>query len=155
MRKNLLALLSLACMSFGANAESNYMTVEKNNGSLISFLLADNPVITYNEGNLVINKDAKTTYSFEDIKNYHFTEKNETGVESVSSIALRIVWIDDATIQVQNAEAGAAVTVTAISGVVVSTSKADVEGNATVELPNNVGVYVLTAGNQSFKIIRK
>lgn len=56
MVKKLLASLALCCMTIGANAESNYMTVEKINGSKISFLLADNPVITYKDGNLVINK---------------------------------------------------------------------------------------------------
>lgn len=155
MVKKLLASLAMACMAIGANAESNYMTVEKINGSKISFLLADNPVITYKDGNLVINKDEKTTYSFDDIKNYHFTEKNETGVESVSSVALRIVWIDDATIEVQNAQPGSVVALTAINGTVVATSKSDAEGKATVKMPNNAGVYVLSAGNQSFKIIRR
>ena len=65
MVKKLLAVCALAFLALSANAESNYMTVEKTNGSKISFLLADNPVITYKDGNLVINKDAKTTYSFE------------------------------------------------------------------------------------------
>lgn len=155
MVKKLLAVCALAFLALSANAESNYMTVEKTNGSKISFLLADNPVITYKDGNLVINKDAKTTYSFEDIKNYHFTENDDTKATSVSAEALRIVWIDDATVEVRNAQSGSVIALTAINGTVVATSKADADGNATVKMPYNAGVYVLSAGNQSFKIIRK
>ena len=155
MVKKLLASLALCCMTIGANAESNYMTVEKINGSKISFLLADNPVITYKDGNLVINKDAKTTYSFEDIKNYHFTENDDTKSTSINAESLRFVWIDDTTIEVQNTQPGSVVALTAINGSVVANSKSDSEGKATVKMPNNAGVYVLSAGNQSFKIIRR
>lgn len=155
MVKKLLASLALCCMTIGANAESNYMTVEKINGSKISFLLADNPVITYKDGNLVINKDAKTTYSFEDIKNYHFTENDDTKATAINAESLRFVWIDDATIEVQNTQPGSVVALTAINGSVVATSKADAEGKAIVKMPNNAGIYVLSAGNQSFKIIRR
>ncbi|MCQ2190304.1 MAG: hypothetical protein MJY63_01510 [Paludibacteraceae bacterium] len=155
MVEKLLASLAMACMTIGANAVSNYMTVEKNDGSLISFLLADNPVITYQNDCLIINKDANTTYSFDDIKNYHFTEEDVTAAESISAIVLKFVWIDDATIEIQNAQSGAAVSLTAVNGVVVSNSKVDADGKATVKIPNNKGVYVISAGKQSFKIIRK
>ncbi len=131
------------------------MTVEKTDGSLISFKLAENPVITYDNDNLVINKDAKTTYSFEDVKNYHFTEFDQSDAALVSANSLKFIWVDDATIEVQNAQANSNVTITAINGAVVANTKADADGKATVKLPNNAGVYVLTAGNQSFKIIRK
>lgn len=155
MIKRFISAFSLLCLTLGINAESNYMTVEKNDGSLISFLLADNPVITYQNDCLIINKDANTTYSFDDIKNYHFTEEDVTAAESVSAVALKFVWIDDATIEIQNAQSGAAVALTAVNGVVVSNSKVDADGKATVKIPNNKGVYVISAGKQSFKIIRK
>lgn len=155
MIKRFISVFSLLCLTLGINAESNYMTVEKNDGSLISFLLADNPVITYQNDCLIINKNANTTYSFDDIKNYHFTVEDVTAAESVSAIALKFVWIDDATIEIQNAQSGAAVALTAVNGVVVSNSKVDADGKATVKIPNNKGVYVISAGKQSFKIIRK
>lgn len=155
MIKRFISVFSLFCLTLGINAESNYMTVEKNDGSLISFLLADNPVITYQNDCLIINKDANTTYSFDDIKNYHFTEEDVTAAESVSAIALKFVWIDDATIEIQNAQSGAAVALTAVNGVVVSNSMIDADGKAIVKIPNNKGVYVISVGKQSFKIICK
>lgn len=155
MVKRIITACSLAFLFLSAQATSNYMTVEKTDGSLISFKLSENPVITYESDNLVINKDAKTTYSFEDVKNYHFTEFDQSDVTMISAKSLQIVWIDDVTIEVQNAQPNSVVSLTAINGAVLSNSKSDADGKATVKMPANSGVYVLTAGNQSFKIIRK
>lgn len=155
MIRRIITTLSLAALTFGAYAEANYMTVEKIDGSKISFLLSSNPVVTYENDNFIVNKDSKTTYSFEDIKNYHFTEDDQSGVETISANTLKIIWVDDATIEVQNAQIGSVVALTAVSGAVVAKTTADSEGKATVKMPNNAGVYVLSVGSQSFKIIRK
>lgn len=154
MTKKIITSLLFACSALGIQAESKYMTVELTSGTLFSFLLESNPVITYEDNSLLINKDAKTTYALDQIKNYHFTEDDQTAVEMFSANALRIVKIDEETIEVQNAQAGTIVTITAVNGMVMSQAKADSEGKATVKLPNQKGVYVVTAGNKSFKIIR-
>lgn len=155
MIKRIITALSLIGATFSSYAEANYMTVEKTDGTLISFKLADNPVITYEGGNLEINKDEKTTYSFDDIKNYHFTSNDESAVSTFSANVLKIVKIDDETIEVQNTVANSDVTLTAVNGIVVLKLKANADGNATVKMPKNAGVYVLSANNKSFKIIRK
>ncbi len=155
MIKRLITTLSLTCLALGIHAESKYMTVEKTDGSSISFLLNDNPVITYQSGNLEINKDSKTTYAFDMIKDFHFTETDESGTRMFSADVLRFIWIDNETIEVQNTQPGTVVFLTAINGVVVSKSKADADGKATIKMPQKAGVYVISAGKQSFKIIRK
>ena len=155
MIKRLFTSLFLIGLAFGAYAEVRYMTIEMKNGSMISFLLADNPVITYQSESLVINNDAKTTYSFEDVKNYHFTEMDESGVDALSANDLRIIWVDDETIGVQNALPNSIIAITAVNGVVVSQTQTDVDGKSTVRMPNKAGVYVLSVGKQSFKIMRK
>jgi hypothetical protein len=68
---------------------------------------------------------------------------------------LQIVWIDNETIEVQNAQPNLTVSLVSISGSVLSQTKADADGKATISMPNTAGVYVLSTGNQSFKIIRK
>ena len=161
MKKRFITTLALMCMVLGLHAESKYLTVEMKEGAKVSFLLADNPVITYQSGSLVVNKDEKTTYAFESVKNYHFTENNEgssggtTKVEESYSQLLQIAWIDNETIEVQNAQPNLTISLVSISGSVLSQTKADADGKATIVIPNKAGVYVLTAGNQSFKIIRK
>ena len=155
MKKHFLFALSSICLALGIHAESNYMTVELNNGSMISFLLADNPVITYQSESLVINKDEKTSYNFEDVKNYHFTKDNKTKAEDVLSKSLRFIQVDEETIEVQNAQPNTYVILTAINGTTLSKAKVDENGKAIVKLPNQTGVFILSAGIQSFKILRK
>lgn len=69
--------------------------------------------------------------------------------------SLVIVWVDDNTIEVQNATPGSEVSLTAVNGMVVSKNKVDLDGKATVKVSNNAGVYIISADKQSFKIIRK
>jgi hypothetical protein len=56
---------------------------------------------------------------------------------------------------VQNAQPNLTVSLVSISGSVLSQTKADADGKASIVIPNKAGVYVLSTGNQSFKIIRK
>lgn len=153
MITKILSTILLLFASFGAFA-SDYMTVELKNGQKYSFLLSEKPVITYENANLVINSNATTSYALENIKNYHFTKIAASIIET-SSLALRIISIDEATIEVQNANPLEVVTLTAMSGAKVLTSYVDTDGKVQVKLPNNRGVYVLSVGNKSFKVIRK
>ena len=161
MIKKTITTLSLVCLALGIHAESKYLTVEMKEGAKFSFLLADKPVITCQSGSLVVNKDAKTTYAFEGVKNFHFTENNEgssggtTKVEESYSQLLQIVWIDNETIEVQNAQPNLTISLVSINGSVLSQTTADTDGKATFSISNEAGVYVLSTGNQSFKIIRK
>lgn len=155
MIKKFISILLLACSAFTMSAESKYMTVELQNSVKISFLLDDNPIITYENESLLINKDSETTYSIDDVKNYHFTENNQTAAETISANTLRIVKLDEQTFKVENAQPNSIVTINAINGVVVSKVNADTEGNAIIKMSNQTGVYVITAGNQAFKIIKK
>ena len=89
------------------------------------------------------------------MRNYHFTEGNETEVKEEVANVLRVVNRDDNSLSLENAPAGVKVTLVSVNGIVVATSKVDLDGTATILLPSEKGVYVLTIGNQSFKIIRK
>ena len=55
----------------------------------------------------------------------------------------------------ENAIAGVKVLLVNLNGAVLATSTTDPTGSAIVTLPSEKGVYVLSVGNQSFKVIRK
>ena len=57
-----LATICLLGVSVLANAERAYMTVELNSGSKYNFLLADKPVLTYKNMELVVNGEAGDRY---------------------------------------------------------------------------------------------
>ncbi|MBR4839286.1 MAG: T9SS type A sorting domain-containing protein [Paludibacteraceae bacterium] len=154
IKKFFSAVALFSCM-LSVDAAVSYMTVEQKSGEKFSFLLKDNPIVTYKDGDLVVNGDPVTSYAISGVLNYHFTESNESGVKNLNANVLRIVSLDDNAIGVENAAAGAKVSLTNLSGAVLSTTTTDPSGAAIVTLPNTKGVYVLSVGKQSFKVIRK
>lgn len=154
MIKKLAAMLGLTCGVLGANASALYMTVEQKSGDKYSFLLADNPVVTYKDGNLVVNGNATTSYAIDGVKNYHFTESDLTIAEKTDNNRLYIS-VSDNTVAIENASAQSKVALVSANGATIATAKTNVQGAATIALPNQQGVYVLTVGENSFKLIRK
>lgn len=133
----------------------NYMIVEQKNGEKISFLLADKPVLTYHGRNLVINSNSSTTYAIDDIKNYHFGDDVVSLDGTLFSNSLKIINIDRETIEIQNTLPYSDVRLFSSNGVQVLSSKTSKDGHTIVKLPIQQGIYMLTIGSQSFKIIRK
>lgn len=138
-----------------ANATVRYMTVEHKSGKKCSFLLDDNPVVTYSDGNLVVNGSATTSYAISDVKDFHFTVGDESGVKNIESDLLRIINVDDKTIRIENAPVNIEVMMMNINGILVCTTLTDSNGIAVLTLPEHKGLYVLSVGMQSIKLIRK
>lgn len=155
MKKKNLCIFAFLFWTLCANAAAQYMTVELKSGDKFSFLLEDNPVVTFKNVNLVVNGNAETSYAIAGVKNYHFTEGDVTGVSDYKSDAVCIESVDNNTLKINNASPSAKIALIGISGVVPFTTMADAAGSAFVSLPEQKGVYVLTVGCQSFKLIRK
>ena len=155
MKKAFITLSLLSCGLMCADAAANYMTVELKGAKKFSFKLSDNPVVTYENGDLVVNGNASTSYAISGVKNFHFTEGDETAVENTIADMLRIVSSDDNTVSVENAPAGAKVVLVNAGGANVAVTTADQSGTATFSLPTQKGVYVLTFGKQSIKLIKR
>lgn len=147
------AVLMLGMMHL--NAVPTHLTVELKAGDQYSFLLADKPVITFSSGDLVVNGEAETSYSIEGVKNFHFTEGEASSCVNLSKEEIRIISLDNETIRVENISKESVVTLVNVSGMVISTTKADSNGTATIGLPQTKGVYILSAASKSFKIIKK
>lgn len=149
------------CLSYGAlncSATVKYMTVELKSSEKYSFLLADKPVVTFQNGDLVVNGSAETSYAISGVKDYHFTEKDETEAtgETLKSVETGcVIFENNGVVFVQKANPSADVLLFNVNGVVLSKTSVDNNGNAELKLPNFAGVYVLSVGNQSFKLIRK
>ncbi len=154
MTKRILTLLSLCGCLVCANAKKQYMTIEQKSGEKYSFLLDENPEITYSEGNLIVNGSAITSYAISSVKNYHFSEISSS-VDTKISNELRIINLDESTIEVQNAKAIAKVMLANVNGTIVFESQTNTEGSVLVTLPEQKGVYILSIGTCSIKVIRK
>lgn len=149
------------CLSYGAlncSATVKYMTVELKSSEKYSFLLADKPVVTFQNADLVVNGSAETSYAISGVKDYHFTEKDETEAtgETLKSVETGcVIFENNGVVFVQKANPSADVLLFNVNGVVLSKTSVDNNGNAELKLPDFAGVYVLSVGNQSFKLIRK
>ncbi|MBO4529395.1 MAG: hypothetical protein J5767_02020 [Paludibacteraceae bacterium] len=155
MRKKVLAILAFSGCLLCLNAQKQYMTVEQLDGKMYSFSLDENPIVTYENGSLIVNGSLATSYAISDVKNYHFTEGDETGVNALAADVLQIVSLNETTLQVLNAQALEKVSLVGVNGVTIFVATTDKEGSAVVTLPNQKGVYVLTVGTKSIKVIRK
>lgn len=155
MGKKGVLLWALVWVCLNMNAAVSYMVIEQKSGRKYSFLLQDNPVITYEDGYLVVDSGMSTYYAIRDIKNYHFSASDETSVEEISSNNIRITNLDDATLSIENGEPGGNVTLSNVNGILYSTATIDGNKSAQISLPSAQGVYILSIGKQSFKIIRK
>ncbi len=77
-----------------------------------------------------------------------------TGLDNAESSDVRVVSLDNATVQVQNADANAKVVLYNVCGMCLATVTADEDGMATVSLPQSSGVYVISVVGNSFKVVR-
>ena len=155
LKRTFLASAALILGMTQISAASTHLTVELKAGSKYSFLLADKPVITFSSGDLVVNGESETSYSIEGVKNFHFTEGDLSATENLPKDAIRIISLDNSTIKVENIGKESIVTLVNVSGALISPSKSDSEGTATVSLPQSKGVYILSVAGKSFKIIKK
>lgn len=151
----------LVCLSLGTlncSAAVKYMTVELSSGTKYSFLLADKPVVTFESGDLVVNGSAETSYAISGVKDYHFTENDEstlTGETLTPAETGCFIFENNGVVSIRNAKPSANVALINVNGVVLAKTVADDGGSAEVKLPEPKGVYVLTIEKQSFKLIRK
>lgn len=137
----------------------SYLYIDAEN-TTFKFVLTDNPLITFDSGNLIITSDKDTiSTALSEIKDYRI-ESNKVST-SIRSIKDETVNKNQPDISCTNTEithlkAGAQVTIYNINGVQVSSVAADCEGKAILHLTQlPQGVYILHAGNKSFKIINK
>lgn len=149
------------CLSYGTfncGAAVKYMTVELTSGTKYSFLLADKPVVTFQNADLVVNGSAETSYAISDVKDYHFTEKDESEAtgETLKSVETGcVIFENNGIVSVRNAKTSADVTLINVNGIVLAKTIADEDGSADIKMPEPKGVYILTIERQSFKLIRK
>lgn len=134
---------------------ATHLTVELKDGNKYSFSLAKKPIVSLLNGEFVINDNSSTSYAIANMKNFHFSDASSDRVETLKSSDIRIVSVDESTIQIKNAEPSSLVSLTNISGQKLLSKEVDLEGVATINLPKVKGVYVLSVSGKSLKVILK
>lgn len=158
MKKILTFVAALAVTICASATDYAYsVLVNQTNGNKVEYKFEDMPVATFSEDNMVMNVgEQHVSYPIADIVNLTFdrTEKPESGVEGVASPDMTVL-LSKENLDIRGLNPGVKVAVYDISGRMLVSANADADGSFSTSLSAlGKGVFVITAGNNSFKIIR-
>lgn len=158
IKKTIISVLVLAFSSAGAMAEDVPMLyVIGIDGSITETPMSEVGKIVFGSSSFAVESKSgqSADHKYADVKRVDFGKL--TSISNVVAEARLAVWptVTTSTVSVKGAEAGAAIRLFNLSGSQVMNVKA-VEGVTTVDLsPLSAGMYVLTVGDNSVKIIKK
>ena len=157
-----LSLLICLC-SYGiswADDPTDYLLVWDRNGGSISFPLSERPNITFDaeqsKVNCVTHKQ-EISFSLQEVYKYTLEvhEDNATGVEELP-IEKGQLFREKNSILFMDFAPGSLVKVFAVNGILVHSGQIDGRGELSIPTTGwSNGVYVINAGNSTFKIIKK
>ena len=153
----LMALLSSMCV-FAADTEAivTRLTISKLDGSEVHFALADKPVITFADGNLVIsNGEELISYPKTEVADFHFTTGTMSAISQVEADDVMIQFVDNNHIVISGPGITSA-TAYNLQGMAVAQAKAS-DGAVTLDLSDKTaGVYLVSIPNHpTQKILKK
>ncbi len=155
--KILLALTMLVFSTPRTSAQTNRMLVlELFAGTTNSFLLAEEPVITFSDGYIDVSSESTSVYyKLSEVANYHF-EDASTGIKAVEADEIRVVSINADKVSIEGLDGNGVVRVFDTTGMqmpVAATHNGTYTEVSIGTLP--AGVYIIKAGNQSLKIRKR
>lgn len=121
-------------------------------GKTASFSLGNKPKVTMNATDVVIAFNGMTVhYPLQDFVSFRFTD-DMVGVTDIRRDAVRYS-VSQSALSVEGLEAGARLAVYTQGGVLLSSATSAADGKASVSMSGlPKGVYIIKAGDKSFKI---
>lgn len=152
--KKILTLLFLFSSLPLCAEDINALMIHFKSGKTMTLLLDEQPVTTFSGEDIVITTHMnQMTYNGADVQKYTYLYVDPTAVKSVSTGSL--FTIKDNTISLNGLAAGAELSIYSADGILLSSSKTDSHGNATLNLPHQAGkVYVVKTPIANFKICK-
>lgn len=153
LRRTLASALCALAVT-GVAAQVQYLTVNRVDGSQVSFALADDPVVTNSATELTVSSSSTTiTVPFTELKNYVFSTQTTSLKPTAVQPTHRVV---EGSIYFSGLQPGQGIAVFTLDGRQVSRNAADDQGNALVDISQlGSGVYIATTSTSSFKFIKK
>lgn len=153
MRRTLAAAVCSLAVA-GASAQVQYLTVNRVDGSQVSFALAEDPVVTNSATELTVSSSSSAiTVPFTELKNYVFSSQ-ATGVKATTAQPSH--RIDEGSIIFAGLHPGQNIDIFTTDGRQVSHHIADALGNALVDISTlGRGVYIVNTSTSSFKFMKK
>ena len=158
MKKTVMTLLGAVALAFSAAAEDYIVTVQLKDGKSVDFSFADKPVARFADGEMTVTQqttDEKTTFVIADVEKMTVSKGN--GVISAALDANPATFsIQGGKLRGAGLQPGLTVRVFTSGGSLAATSTASGEGSVEIETGNLAGgVYLVSAGEASFKFIKR
>lgn len=147
--KSLVVLFLSATGCLEASAQSG-LVLETNDGKTYSYVLAEQPRITFNETDLIITAaDANASFSRAEIKNFRFEDIALDIKDVTNGKSQKMTYLNG----IVTVEASSNVALYDISGKLLMNKKANNGENVTINLNNQPnGTYIVRSGKQSLKV---
>lgn len=162
MKKNRRLILFMCCLLFvsfaRAQTEKTALVLLFTNGGTQSFLLQDEPILTF-EGSIltVVSNSIRAAYPRSDISEFYF-ELRPVGIQEKKKDDLCFVYLNNNQVVVQGlTEKDKDIRVFDVSGIICGVETVYDGTTATISLDKlNRGVYIIKINNrQSIKIVKK
>lgn len=133
------------------------LIVESKDGSTISFLLKDSPVLTFSNRSLWVTTNTKmVSFEIDNVEQYYF-ELTGTNISTISNPAnLRFWYTENGNVVVEGFKQPAQAKLFSVSGIEY-TDRVTMSGDrAEVALSSlQKGVYIISVNNQQIKVYKK
>ena len=153
--KKIVLLIGLL-LSFGECLADGvrYLVVNAKDGSQATFALADEPRISFENGELIVLSSSQSfSLNLDEVQNYAFAEQ-ATAIAQV--VEQGDVKIENGFVIFHGLTADSSVSVYSQDGKLVKTCKANDKGTAVVDLSDlSKGILILHSNNTNIKIINK
>lgn len=155
--KKILALFVavFAVFQFTSAAYTNDdLIIETKSGQKVNYSLSTRPVVTFEGTDLVLTgTGVKVLYPVADVKEITFGT-HPTGVSNVKSSDITF-FVSGSEITAKGLQKSDKLELYTVDGKVLTTKAVSAEGEATVDISSlNGGIYVVKAGEKSYKILK-
>ena len=145
--------------SQGESEKSPCLVVKLQTGGESIFFLGENPKLSYFADSLaVIYHDQQLNFALEDLKDYHFEEREPTGIGQIKEQGVQQgqTNFSQGLVIFRNYPGGCKITVFTSEGRRVATVVTDKEGCAQLDMREQPsGIYIINVGKRSFKWLNK
>lgn len=161
MKKYIISLLAVSATALTASAQHinklYTMHVVSVGGSTVDFAFSNEPVMTFDGGQMNISSSADSDVKFQmdNVVNIVFSGE-ASGIATVKGDGLQIkVSASDGKIHISGMKANAKVAIFDASGALIANANADASGQAVVNAGNlGKGVFVVNTPENSFKFTK-
>ena len=158
MFRNFILLVTTVFTFYSAWATADKMLiVETSNDGVFSFILSENPTITFNNRTMLISSVSKSeSFEIEDVKQYYFTDVPASIDLPQKSNELRICRYDNGKIIILGLQTMPLVKIHSLDGKERRGNVSLSDDHAVIDLsPLSKGVYIISINNKDFKIYKR